>query len=489
MSDKKEIISGVLWNSVSKYSGILISIIISAILARLVSPEEFGIIAIATVFVNFISMFTDMGIGAAVVQNNTLTSYDYDNFFTISLYLGILLTAISFLISSYYAQLYNNLELEPIIKILSISLFFNCLNILPNSLMLKGKRFKQIAIRTLSFQIAGGLIGIGMALNNYGAYSRIVPPIISNIGMFFYNFYYYPRKYLFKININSIRKIYSFSIYQFLFSCINFFSRNTDKLIIGKYMDIKSLGYYEKSYRLMLLPLENISNVITPVIVPVLSHLQDQHRELARKQEKMARYISMIGFPLGIFLFYTSYEIISIYYGKNWVDAVPVFRILSLSIPLQLILSTTGSYYQCAGKTKHMFYNGIINTLCTISGFIIAAKKWGTIEAVAYSWDITLIINFFISYFIMYKITLKCDIKELYMAIYKSFINSLISFVILYLFTIILDTFTPSIWVSFILKTIVWGIITLVLLHLTKQCNIITLYKYAIGKLYNLRNK
>lgn len=482
MSVKKDMLNGVFWNVIAKYSGIAISIIISAILARLIPPEEFGIIAIATVFINLISLFTDMGIGPAVIQSNQLNDDDYDNLFTFTLYSGITLTAIAVIFSPVFAKLYRNEELKIIVCILSVPLFFSCLNVLPNSLMSKHKKFRQIAIRSLLFQIIGGIIGVGMAIAGYGVYSLVIPPVIASVGMFFYNFLYYPRKCVLFPKINSIKKIASFSVYQFLFSLINYFSRNTDKLIIGRYMDMKSLGYYEKSYRLMLLPLENVTSVINPVIVPVLSHLQDQRAEVARKQEKLIQYISIFSFPIGILLHFTASEVIGIYYGPNWEAAVPVFSILALSIPLQLILSTTGSFYQCIGKTKHLFYNGICNTVCTVAGFLLAAKFWGTLEAIAYSWVITLIINFFLSYTIMYKFSLKCNVKCLFLSMNKSIMNFIISYIVMYVISRNATTLTDSLWMSLLIKSFVWAILTLFLIQITKQYNLKFLFSSIYGK-------
>ncbi len=476
-------LNGMFWNAVAKYSGIVISIIISAILARLISPGEFGIIAIATVFINFISLFTDMGIGPAVIQNNQLNDDDYDNLFTFSLYMGILLTVLSVLLSPYFSRLYGNDELKVIVWILSISLFFSCLNILPNSLMNKYKRFRQIAIRSLLFQISGGIIGVGMAVTGYGVYSLVIPPVIANVGMFCYNFSYYPRKYVMLPQLSSIRKIAYFSVYQFLFTFLNYFSRNTDKLIIGRYMDMKSLGYYEKSYRLMLLPLENVTSIINPVIVPVLSHLQNQREEVARKQEKLIQYISIFSFPIGIFLHFAALEIIGIYYGANWKAAAPIFGILALSIPLQLILSTTGSFYQCIGKTKHLFYNGICNTLCTVTGFLLAAKFVGTLEAIAYSWVVTLIINFFVSYTIMYKLSLKCDIKHLFFSMGKSIMNFVISYVVMYIISRYVYTLTESLWISLLIKSFTWAVLTLFLIQVTKQYDIKFLFLNSYNRI------
>lgn len=164
-----------------------------------------------------------------------------------------------------------------------------------------------------------------------------------------------------------------------------------------------ALGYYDKSYRLMMLPLQNVTSVINPVIQPVLSSLQDDKSELAKKYNKIIQCIAAISFPLAVFLFFAAYEIINIVYGDNWNPAVPVFKILTISLPLQMILSSSGAIFQTANSTDLMFFTGIRNTFVTLSGFLIAICVFNTIEAVAWSWDISLAINFILTYHTMYR--------------------------------------------------------------------------------------
>jgi len=485
MSIRQEMTNGIVWTAIAKYSGIIISLIISAILARLLSPDEFGIIAIATVSVNFLSIFSDIGLGTAVIQSNELKETDYNELFSLTIYIGLFISFLAFISSYFIASFYQNEELITICKILSINLLFVTLNILPNSLMVKNKRFKTIAKRTLFFQVLGGIIGVSLALLKFGALALVIPSTFASIGIFLFNFKQYPRKINFSLKLNSMKKIFSFSSYQFLFSFINYFSRNLDKMIIGKYLNMGLLGYYEKSYRLMMLPLENVTFVINPVLLPVLSSLQNNKTELAQKHEKLVSLISNVSFPIGILLHFTAYEVINLYYGNNWNAAVPVFSILSLSIPLQMILSTIGSIYQSAGNTKVMFFGGISNSFFTLSGFFVAAFFYRTIEAIAWSWVITISINFCISYILLYQSTLKTSIHIFIKKLKKPFINSFICFIVLEVYSTYFNI-TSNLWISFSSKMFLWLIITLALGHFTKQYNV---FIVAQTLLNNIKNK
>lgn len=469
-SIKKEIIKGSFWIAIAKYSGIVIQLLITAILARLISPAAFGTIAIAVVVLNFLEIFADIGIGPAVVQFKQLTRHHLDSLFTLNLYIGIGLSLALFTLSGLIADYYQDIVLEKVCMMMSLVIFFNSLNVVPNALMRRDKRFRTIALRTLFFKLSSGCIAVWGAFNGWGVYALIVSPILTSIGVFLVNYYNYPLRFVVRMSSEAIRMVSSFSVFQFAFSFFNYFSRNLDKLIVGKYFSMTQLGYYDKSYHLMRLPLQNITFVIHPVLHPILSSLQDNKQELAEKNRKLAIFLSNISFPIGLILFFCGGELIRIVYGNQWDAAIPVFRIFALSLPLQMILSTSGTIYQAAGKTNHMFYNGIINTSVTVTGFLIAAFWNREIEVMAWAWDITLTINFFTSYFILHRFTLGQNVFNFFKSIIPQLLNSSIVFVILILFSQIYVE--SNMILSLIFKSVLIIVLTVIFASLFHQYRI-----------------
>ena len=251
-SVKQEMIHGVFWSAIERYSGIIVSLIVSAVLARLITPKDFGTVAVVTVIINFFRIFATMGIFPAIIQRFDLTQKNLNSIFTYSILGGGLLSLLLFCSARKGANFYNDNSLIFICQILSVNLFFIALNMVPNALMAKNKKFRQIAQRTLFLQGFSGNIFIIAAYNGYGIYSLLIATIVTSIGMFLFNMYYYPCRVDFTFDLSPLKKIFSYSAYQFLFEFINFFSRNTDKLIIGKFLNMSALGYYDKSYRLMM---------------------------------------------------------------------------------------------------------------------------------------------------------------------------------------------------------------------------------------------
>lgn len=479
-SVKHQLLSGIFYTAISKYSGIVISLIVSGILARIILPEEFGVVAIATVIIAFFNIFTDMGIGPAIIQNKDLDNTDLNKIFSFTLWTGIAISLLFFLCAWPISWFYDSDILLTICQILSINLLFASINIVPNALLYKNKDFKFIAFRSLYIQIIGGGIAIIAAILGASLYALIINPIISSILLFIISFKKNPLQIHFTIGVDAMKKIFTFSSYQFMFNVINYFSRNIDKLLIGKYMSMVELGYYEKSYRLMMLPLQNITHVVSPVMHPIFSDFQDNLHKLAKSYEKVITSLAFIGFPISVLLWFCAKEIVLIIFGNQWSPSIPVFQILSLSVGIQIILSTSGSIYQAANDTKSLFICGLISTILNVSGILIGLFIFKSLEAIAWCICSTFTSNFIICYVWMYNFTLKRNIKKFLKQLKSPFFLTSILTIILN----IIYHFTKDwqIFLSLSIKCFFFIIIFVTYIQLSNTYNIIGLIKSKISK-------
>ena len=368
---KQQLFSGVFYTAIAKYSGIIISLVVAGILARLLSPDDFGIVAIATVIISFFAIFTDMGLSPAIIQNKALTQDDLTNIYSFTFWTGIAVALLFFIASWPISAYYDSPILRTLCQLLSINLFFASVNIVPGALFYKNKEFKFIAIRSFVIQITAGTGAVIAALSGAGLYALLITPIVSSILIYIISFHRYPQHLRMTLGLSSIRKIFSYSVYQFLFNVICYFSRNLDKLLIGKHMGMSDLGYYEKSYRLMMLPLQNITQVVTPVMHPIFSDFQDDKMKLATSYERIIRFLAFIGLPLSVLLFFTAEEVTLIIFGNQWLPSVAVFRILALSVGIQIILSSSGSIFQAAGDTRSLFICGLFSSTLNVAGIVL----------------------------------------------------------------------------------------------------------------------
>lgn len=400
---KKDLLTGVFYTSLAKYSGILVQLVVTAILARLLTPSDYGIVAVATVFIAFFNILSDIGIGPAIIQFKDLTKKDLSNIFSVTAYLGVFMGGLFFLGSGIIAKYYGSPTLVPVCRLLSLTILFHCLNIVPLNLQYKNKRFKLTATVTLSVQISTAIVAIILAWLNFGVYALVVQQILSTTLIFTIYCLHEKLSFIIKIDFEPIKKILSFSIYQFLFNIINYFARNLDKLLVGRYIGLAPLGQYEKSYRTMMLPLQNITFVITPVMQPIFSEMQNNLQLMAEKYTKMFSLLCYIGFPMSILLSFSGKELVLLLFGEQWAEAVLPFRILALSVGFQILNGATGSIYQSANATKQLFISGCWCSFFMVTGFVVAIIGWHTIVAVSIGFVIAQLFNSAQTYYLLFK--------------------------------------------------------------------------------------
>ena len=479
---KKQLLSGVFYTALAKYSGVIISLVVAGILARLLSPDDFGIVAIATVIITFFNLFTDMGISPAIVQHKSLTNNELSDIFSFTVWTGVGISVLFFASSWLIADYYDSKILKNLCQLLSINLFFASATIVPGAMFYRNKEFKFIAIRSFIIQIVGGAGAVISALCGAGLYALIINPILSSILIFVISFQRYPQRLRITLGLTPIKSIFSYSAYQFLFNMINYFSRNLDKLLIGKYMSMSDLGYYEKSYRLMMLPLQNITQVITPVMHPIFSDFQNDKTKLMASYERIIRILSFIGLPLSVLLFFTAQEVTLIIFGDQWLPSVPVFRILSLSVGIQIILSSSGSIFQAAGDTRSLFICGLFSAILNVTGMLLGVFYFGTLISIASCIVVTFTINFIQCYWQMYQVTFKRSIKPFIQQLVSPLILSILIAGCLEMMQFILEG--VNIFVSIIVKSSSCFIIFGVYIQSTHEYDIISkvrsLFKHKI---------
>ena len=395
----RQLASGVFYTSIAKYAGIVVTLVVSGVLARLFTPEEFGVVNIATVVIAFFAIFSDLGNGPAVIQHKNLDKRDLGGIFSLTLWSGAVMALLFFAASGLIASFYDDsAELRNILRILSANLFFAAANIVPNGLILKEKRFRFAAVRSLSVQVVGGLM------------------------LFVINYRQNPLSVHLKPGKAAIGKVFSFSAYQFSFQLLNYFSRNLDKLLMGRYMSLSQLGYYDKSYRLMMLPLQNIAYVVSPVMHPIFSEMQNDLRKLADSYRKVVRLLALIGLPLSVVLWFTAQELVLIIFGDQWQPSVPVFRILALSVGIQIVMSTSGSIFQAANATRMLFFCGLFSAALNTAAICTGIFAFGTTQAVAWCICISFAINFIQCYHALFCLTLRTG----WGAFWRSFLSPLL---------------------------------------------------------------
>lgn len=382
MDIRKSFRDGVLYTAIGKYSNVVIQLVITAILSRLISPAEYGIVAVVNVFLVFFQILADSGIGPAIIQNKELTKNDIDHIFSLTIFSGFVLAIVFAGLGYPISFIYQNNLYVKLCLLLGICVFFYTITIVPQSILNKSLKFKQVSLLTLCANVVSGLFAVLFAYLGFGVYTLIFSNIIKALATFILLYYQVSLKFYFKIEKNSFLKIFDFAKFQFLSNFLNYFARNLDNLLIGSIFSPTLLGYYDKAYQLSLYPNQILTQVITPAIHPIMSNFSDDKDRMSNVFLKISNVMITIGLPISAFLVINSKDIILFMFGERWLPSVRAFQILSASIWLQMANSFLSSLYQATNNARALFKVGVITSTINIIAILIGVLL-GNIESIA----------------------------------------------------------------------------------------------------------
>ena len=448
---------GILYTALGKYSNVVIQFLVTAVLSRILTPEEYGVVAVVNVFLIFFQMLADSGIGPAIIQNKKLNQDDLRSIFALTIYTGFILSAIFCLLGYPMSLVYGDFIYINLYLLLGICVFFYTITIVPQAILTKEMRFKQVNLLTLVANILSGIIGILLALGRFGIYSLIFSNIVKAVALFLVLFGTVRLPLSRKIDKNSIKKIFEFSKFQFLFNFWNYFARNLDNLLIGRFINSSALGYYDKAYQLSLYPNQILSQIITPVIHPIMSNFEKNQKKMGEIYLQVSSLLIILGIPISAYLYFNAKDIIIFMFGNSWSDSIPVFRILAVTVWLQMANSPTGAFYQATNRTNTLFKVGMLTSTINIAAIIIGIMM-KDINAIAmmllFSFTLSLGIN---TYYLTQKI-LNINIKFYMRSI---FVSAIIigPYILLNIFVLNINFRTlPNLVIQAIVLVLTWGL-------------------------------
>lgn len=389
---------------VSKYANVVVQLVITMVLARLLTPEQYGTVAIVTVFTSFFAILADLGVSTAIVQYKGLSKSDCDALFFFSALLGVGLSLVFCLISLPISYIYADTDLVPLCCAASLSVLFNTLNMVPNGILMREKRFKSISVRLVVVSIVAGAAAIVLALLGFGCYALVWNAILTAALVFAWNWAGTRLTFDNRNFMEPLRVIWRFSAYQGGFSIVNYFARNLDNLLLGATVGAAALGYYDKAYKLMQYPLNYLTGIFSNVLQPYLSEYQNDYDKLYSSWLSICRILALVGSLVTAIFHCFSEEIIYVMYGDQWMEAAPALSGLAVSIGFQMVNSTSGAIFQSAGRTDGLFKSGLICTAVSIAA-ICAGVATGSLAVLGAAISIAYMIHFCItSYLLVWQI-------------------------------------------------------------------------------------
>lgn len=355
MNLKKQTISSMFWSFIGHFLVQFFNFIFILILARLLTPREFGLIGMIAIFTGFATIFGDLGLGAAIIQKLEITFLHIVSVFWINVLVGVLLTAIFIGFAPVISKFYG----EPILYSLTILIAFNFLirsfGVVPGNILTRDLKFKELALANIISILISGIVSIFLAWKGFGVWALAWQGIIASIILTLGYIIFCKWRPEFKFNYSYLKELTGYGANLLGHSTINYWLRNLDSLLIGKFIGSTELGLYTRAYSLMLLPLNNISAVIGRVMFPVLTKLQNDLVQFKQVYLQVTRLIALITFPLMFLLFVISEPLILIIYGEKWEGVIPIFKYLCLVGLVQSIVFPVAWIFQAIGRTDIQF--------------------------------------------------------------------------------------------------------------------------------------
>lgn len=384
ISHKQKTVSALKWSLLNQLISQGAIFVIGVILMREIDPNQFGLLGMVTVITGFFNVFRDFGLSSSLIQHKSITDVDKNTLFWFSLFIGIFLATLLFLSSYAIGAFYNEKQLVSLTQTIAIVFIIQSISNTPNALLTKQMQFDKLFWVNTSSVVIAGSAAIMLAINNYGVWALIYQQIIAAtvaLVMLWILIDFRP-KFFFSSTI--LKKHLKFGGPLLGTQTINYWARNSDNLLIGKFLGTAPLGLYSRAYSIMMLPIANVSRVISNVMFPSFSQIQEDREQIKTIYLKMVRVIAFVTFPMMGILFLVAEPLTLLVFGERWKELIPLIKILSIVGALQSIGTLNGNIFLSQGKTKLQFKINIITGALVATTFAIAVQYNIAIVAKAY---------------------------------------------------------------------------------------------------------
>nr|WP_102460221.1 oligosaccharide flippase family protein [Vibrio lentus]PMI44661.1 hypothetical protein BCU43_24235 [Vibrio lentus] len=431
-SVNKELVKSILQSVAGKYMLYIVQFATIVLLARLFEPAELGYFAIIQILISFILLMSESGVAPAIISNRKLCKKQLEGIYFFTISFGVLFSIVVLLSSYGLSYYYDNPKYILDCKYIAISVIFMAASNVPTAILLRERRFIAIAMLNLLSELSSIF------------FLLIYMPIVEDVSILsqkylvfsfvrFILFYCMSTRVLgwslrLSLETSGVKIISGFVGYQFLFNVINFFTRNADSLIIGKYFGLTTLGFYDRAYQLMRYPLQLITFAIVPAIQPSIVKINE-----LEEKEKIHRWLVcnllFLGVVASFSLSANASEIVEIIFGSVWGSSKEYVEVFGLMIASQVAMSSSGGFFQAEKKVKYLFITGSLSSVLNICAVVFGVWT-GNPTNVAWALLISFSINFFHTYYFLYKYCFSIRVSKFFWTIAPLLISYFLCFII-----------------------------------------------------------
>ena len=406
---KKKAAQGMIWTSLEKYSTMGIQFISGIILARMLTPYDYGCIGMLSIFIVLAEAFIDGGFGAALIQKKRPSQEDYSTIFYWNIGVSGIMYLLLFLYAPFIARFYNIPLLCDVLRVQGVLLFIYAFNIIQKNQLRKKLNFKVLSIVNITTSLVSLGITIYLAYKGFGVWALVVQNLIfaSIPAIIFWFFIKWRPSWSF--SWSSFKELFSFGVYMFLTHLINQFSSKLGRLMIGKLYSPIILGYYSKAAGTEELASRSISSIMTQVTYPLYVQVQDDMVAMKNMIKRLTMTLSYVTFPMIFILMLCAKPLFILLYSDRWLQSVPYFQVLCLIGLSSCLQSVNTQPIAAIGKSKTMFLwtlaKRTFGLTFMIGGIILFGMKGFLVGVVLFNWFCYFVNIGLVSKYIGYKWT------------------------------------------------------------------------------------
>ena len=420
--EKKTILSSFLWTALETYSIQVITFLVSVFMARILSPSDYGVLGIIGVFIALSDTFIDAGFTNALINKKNCTNKDYSTVFYFNIIISILFFCILFVAAPFIAEFYRNPVLIWTTRAMALSFVISSVGAVPMTIMTKELRFRPKAVISVIVSVCSGVIGIYLAYNGFGVWALVWQTIFSSLIRVIIYVIYVGWIPLLAFSKQSFKDLFGFGSKLLGSNIIFTLYNNIYALVIGKVFNPTQLGYFARADNYPKLILNNISGILSKILFPILSQVQDNDSELIDLHKKFIIVTSLFVFPACLFLMGLSSPLVYLILTEKWMPIVPLLRILCFSCIFDHFSSINGNFILSKGKSG-LFLK--MNIFTKPTGLIILTISiFLNLEMVAVGKVLYSIVCFLTGYFYLKKV-LEVSFLSSMRELFKMFVVSL----------------------------------------------------------------
>ena len=359
------------WNTVDRIASQVLYGVVGIVLANVVSQEDFGLVGALLVFQSFAIIFSESGLGSALLRQKEASEEDYSTVFWFNLIVSVSIYFILWFCSPIIADIFQkDHRLIPLSKVMFITFVLNALAIVQTTRLMKLMDVKMIAVSNVIAQVAGGGLGIGLALGGYGAWALVwqsVSLAAVKTGLLWATGGWVPRYWIRK---ESFRKIWRMGLSVFSTSMLNTLFLTAYSFVIGAFYSLRSLGVYTQADKWSKMGSASLSQIFTASFIPLLAKVQDNGADFRRYMKRINRFTAFISFPFLAGLAIVGEPLFHTLFGNKWDSAIPLFQILCVRGIFVVLISLFGNYMLALGYGKRLFSIELIKDLAIVAAIL-----------------------------------------------------------------------------------------------------------------------